>query len=101
MFANNRLWIHDKRGYAPEQTTSRIPRGDVLVDGAPLPSGSGQAGSGPGMKPGAGGKPQGYDSYGRYTGPRGGSVSLRDGSSGCLPMGRKKWTVRAASGYGQ
>ncbi|MGE4265477.1 MAG: hypothetical protein AB7E46_13510 [Desulfovibrio sp.] len=42
--------------------------------------GSGGNGSSGGMKPGAGGKPQGYDSSGRYIGPRGGSVSLRDGS---------------------
>ena len=52
----------------------------VLVDGAPLPGQDGQGGAGPGMKIGAGGKPQGYDSQGRYTGPRGGSVSLLDGS---------------------
>ena len=80
MFGNNSLWIHAKRGYLPEQATSRPPRGDVFVDGAPLPSEGSQAGSGPGTKIGAGGKPQGYDSYGRYTGPRGGAVSLRDGS---------------------
>ena len=80
MFGNNSLWIHAKRGYLPEQATSRPPRGDVFVDGAPLPSESSQAGSGPGIKTGAGGKPQGYDSHGRYTGPRGGAVSLRDGS---------------------
>jgi len=80
MFENNSLWIHAKRGYLPEQATSSPPRGDVFVDGAPLPSESSQAGTGPGTKIGAGGKPQGYDSYGRYTGPRGGAVSLRDGS---------------------
>ena len=79
MFENNSLWIHAKHGYLPEQAMSRPPRGDVFVDGAPLPSESSQAGTGPGIKTGAGGKPQGYDSHGRYTGPRGGFVSLRDG----------------------
>jgi len=32
----------------------------VLVDGAPLPGSDGQGGHGPGIKTGAGGKPQGY-----------------------------------------
>ncbi|HWR04930.1 MAG TPA: hypothetical protein VN419_13075 [Humidesulfovibrio sp.] len=40
----------------------------------------GNGGKSGGVKPGAGGKPQGYDSHGRYTGPRGGAVSLSDGS---------------------
>lgn len=37
-------------------------------------------GPGAGMKIGAGHKPQAYDARGRYTGPGGGSISMRDGS---------------------
>jgi len=80
MFAHNRFWILEERGYLPERAPGRTPPEGVLVDGAPLPAERAQAGHGPGVKTGAGGKPQGYDSIGRYTGPRGGSVSLRDGS---------------------
>jgi hypothetical protein len=35
---------------------------------------------GAGMKAGAGGKPQAYDAFGRYSGPTGGAVKTRDGS---------------------
>jgi len=84
MFANNkgdRFWsISQHGGYAPQQAPSQAPPANVPVDGASLPRSDGQGGNGPGIKTGAGGKPQGYDSIGRYTGPRGGSVSLRDGS---------------------
>jgi len=44
-----------------------------------LSLGAAAEGSGGGMKIGAGHKPQGYDKFGRYTGPRGGSISMDGG----------------------
>jgi len=70
-------WVVAKDpAWTPPEPRSLLSLGATDAGGADGATGSGTGGH---TKIGAGHKPQGYDGHGRYTGPRGGSISMDGG----------------------
>ncbi len=70
-------WVVAKDpAWTPPEPRSLLSLGATDADGAGGATGSGTGGH---TKIGAGHKPQGYGGHGRYTGPRGGSISMDGG----------------------